>query len=763
MTTQNQLKGAAGVQISVNDLSPLPSASSTAYRIGLVGWSPKGPSNTPIKITNETDLYSYFGTPKGYKPYQVYMLHNAKILLSAGAEIVLVRTVAGIKIDDGIKITEITEKLNYGVYHLTTTAAINSTDASNSLQAISNNIATAISTKKNQQLKASADTDSPFTMYLKYPGFDGYYVSLQTFESAIVATDGPNGGTANTLNIAPGLSYYSANRAAFKSYVQSIGIYNEYYEVALGAESTPKFMKADAAGIYYLTGSTYSKSGSGTTYSLSSLNSVGSTAVYPLDTTNTSFSTLQTYLYPNDKTGTYSTTQTYAMYGDAYNSTNGKFYTAKETVDANGDPVYALKSAFDNISITGNDNFAPNPDLDAFLDVFAIVRVFSAKTDSTPLETLYLTTTEYVTDSGDQLEASSISSNVLTFKMNDSFGSVSVKDKGVDLTLLEGGSVLSFSRSSTALASAWGLFDDLTNVDVSLLVDGGSSIVGFGTDRENDGLESVDMNVVSAMLTTSTNRMDAPSIIDVPKRSSVNDLITLFKKYPSIGNESNGSTASYAVYWGNAQDGRQIINDTYNKKQIEVARSVFKAVTAFNVYSNSYPWQTQWGPNRGLITSPSVGTINPRTYPDEVGLLSTNRINPSRLTSTGEYFWDDYTLMAKSSVLQRWHAVCFLANLNKRYRVILEQYVAELNTPALRKAIWTVLNDDLNFIMNHAVPQGLYNYYVICDDTNNTDTVIDSGQLNVDIGLEIVRDTRVISLTTTLYRTGGIVSSGIKV
>jgi len=319
------------------------------------------------------------------------------------------------------------------------------------------------------------------------------------------------------------------------------------------------------------------------------------------------------------------------------------------------------------------------------------------------------------------------------------------------------------NRSSKALSDAWGMFGDTTNVEVSLLVDGGSSIANFGNDRENAGSEQVDMAVATALLNVSSSRMDAPCVIDLPKRSKVNDLVTYFKKYPSVGNEVDGSTASYATFWGNAQDGRQIINDVFNKKQIEAARSVFKAIVAYNVYTTSYPWQTQWGPNRGLITSPSLGTINPRTFPDEIGLLSQSRINPSKLTATGEYFWDDFTLMSKSSVLQRWHAVCFLANLNKRYRKMLEQYVAELNTSALRKTIWNMLNEDLNFIKNLADPAGLYDYYVICDETNNTPEVIDAGQLNVDIGLEIVRDTRVINLTTTLYRTGGIVESGIKV
>lgn len=757
---KNQLKGAAGVQINLVDKSGRPSTVATPYRIGLVGWTPKGPSNTPVVVTSENDLYSIFGTPKGYKPYEVYVLHNAKILLNAGAEVIIVRTVNGTLSDP----TE-TEILNFGVYHIPTSpavATVNQTDATGALKAISNNIDVAISSKKNQVLAASQDADSPFTMFLKYPGFTGYFVKIQTFESGILGATGvPDGDVAHTLNVAPGMSYYNSERAAFKSYVQGLGLYTEYYTADLPElKTTAKYLKADAAGTYYLQANgSYAEVVNGVTkYLLSNTASTGSVPVYPMDASDDVLVTTQTYLYD----GVYSASEVFAMYGDVYNSTTGLFYTAKDTKDANGVVTHAVNSDFASVTVDGNDNFVPNEGLNSFLDIFVIVRVYTSKTASSAIETLYATTTEYVTDSGDQLEISYVASSILSFRVNDLVnGSISVKNKGVAISELKGGNSLGFYRSSSALASAWGLYGDITNVEVSLLIDGGSSIVGFGNDRENDGTENADMNVVNAMLTVSSNRMDAPCVIDVPKRSNVNDLITLFKKYPSIGNEVDGSTASYASFWGNAQDGRQIINDTFNKKQIEAARSTFKGVVAFNVYKTSYPWQTQWGPNRGLITSPSLGTINPRTYPDEVGLLSTSRINPTRLNTNGEYFWDDYTLMAKSSVLQRWHAVCFLANLNKRYRRLLEQYVAELNTSALRKTIWNALNEDLNFIMNHADPQGLYNYYVICDETNNTPEVIDAGQLNVDIGLEIVRDTRVINLTTTLYRTGGIVESGI--
>lgn len=729
---KTNLKGAAGVQINIKDVSGRPNTKAAPYRIGLVGWTPKGPSNIPVVVTTESDLYSIFGTPKGFKPYEVYLLHNAKILLNAGAEVIIVRTVQAT--------TE--ETLNYGVYLAPvgssaeiTQDTVGTGDGITPV-AVSYNMDNVLLNKKNQKLIASEDPDSPFTMFLKYPGFNKFFTSIQTFE--------------------------------------------------VGELSTIVYLYEDVTGTFYkqADNTTYSTTVNGTTkYKIGTIASSGAFVTYSLDSTNTtSFSTIKTYVL----NGTYYTTGGFEAphslnadpSDDWYSSEVAAFksyvqglgvYTTPYVDEANkiyGDVFVAGEFYVANGVLAANLSglTEKNENLNLIVNQLVAIRVYESKTSQNPLETIFATVNEFVTDYGDQLEITSVASNLLNFKKSEEVIDISVINKSVVRTELTGGTSEAHpNRSSQALSSAWEMFGDTTNVEVSLLVDGGSSIAGFGTDRENDGTENADMAVVTAMLKVSSARMDAPCVLDLPKRSKVNDLVTYFKKYPSVGNEVDGSTASYATFWGNAQDGRQIINDTFNKKQIEAARSVFKAVVAYNVFNTSYPWQTQWGPNRGLITSPSVGTINPRTYPDEVGLLSQNRINPSRLTTTGEYFWDDYTLMAKSSVLQRWHAVCFLANLNKRYRKMLEQYVAELNTPALRKTIWNMLNDDLNYIMNHADPPGLYNYYVICDETNNTPEVIDAGQLNVDVGLEIVRDTRVINLTTTLYRTGGIVESGIKV
>ena len=666
-----RLNGAAGVELKLIDKSGRPNKAGNKYRIGLVGWTPKGPSNQVTLIQKLPELYSMFGTPTGWPVDAVFALHNAKILLDAGAEVQLVRAVEGV--------SSATEKLNYYAH---------GTSAVSGLDNTSNNLSASAS-EGRYKLKPVDDEASPFTAFLKYPGFDGYNMTVQSFYHSIAeeSSDGLE-NYAHTLNAVAGTDINN-KMVEYKSYVNGLGLYSEYYEVVDGS--------------------------------------------------------------------------TTLAYGDYFYPTTKKFYTL------NGVDITTLYGASPAGTINGP--------LNEFISKFFIFRVYASTTDVTPVETIYGTIGEYVSASGQQLEIDSIDSNLLIFKENSAYTGTSIFASTTALTPhpLAGGSILLFGSKKPSnvtavgttnrkcFADAWKLFKDVSLVDVSLLVDGGASISGFGTDKENAGQENVDMACVSEMLRVSSYRMDAPSIIDVPKRASVDALVKLCKQYPSNGDENGGSSAGYSTFWGNLQDGRQIINDTFNRKQIECARSVFKAVAAFSVYTNSYPWQTQWGPNRGAISTPSIASLNPRKYPDEVGTLSKAKINPSRISANGEFFWDDYTLMAKNSVLNRWHAVCFLANLNRRYRTLLEQYVAELNTPALRKTIFTALNDDLDFIMNHADPAGLYNYYVICDETNNTPEVIDANELNVDIGLEIARDTRVINLTTTLYRTGGIIESGIKI
>ena len=807
----SQLKGAAGVAIRTVDLSGLPATDNNAYKIGLVGWTPQGPTNKVTLVKDTSDLYSLFGYPTGYTANQVAVLHNAKMILDAGAQVQIVRAIDG-------SLAGLNEKFNYAafVYSAPTGSAPNIVSASTFDSTVSvGNKSNNISNLTQYTLSAYTSATSPFTAFLKYPGFSEYQISFQSFQTFGAQTEATAlGDQIHSLNLVAGDTYYSDSIGDFRNFVLGLGLYQDYQvvssPVALNTTGTgtARFNVtspvASATGAYYVvttttssptitgyavtpqkytvtdavwsSGTKYRKtttggvtvytpdagagtlqltitaSSSGTFYATTS---DGSAVGYTTAATayNLTIASNASGSYYADSSIVYSTTSPFSLtaYGDRY-YTDGKFYRYSGALVLSGAP-------------TVGTTIVENTKLNDFIKLFGIIRTYASSTASSPIETLYFTLNDYVTSYGQQLGIADVDSVILNFKKNSATTVTTWINSNIARTTLNGGSVLKFGTETTrnAFTTAWSLFQDIENVDVRSLVDGGSTIVNFANDPDNTDMETVDIATVTAMLTASSVRQDAPSVLDLPKTRVPSTLVKNFvRQYPAFGNEVDGSTAPYASYWGNAQDGRQLITDVFNQKQIEAARSVFKAIAMFNVANTSYPWQTSWGPNRGAIGAPSIASLNVRKYPDDVGLLSKNRINSSKLSANGEFFWDDYSLQSKSSVLQRWHAVVFLADLNRRYRTILEQFVAELNTPDLRRTIYGILNEDLNFIKNVAKPAGLYNYYVVCDESNNPPSVVDAEQLNVDIGLEIARDTRVILLTSTLYRTGGIVQMGIK-
>lgn len=808
----SQLKGAAGVAIRTVDLSGRPATDNNAYKVGLVGWTPQGPTNAVTLVKDLSDLYSLFGYPTGYTANQVAVLHHAKIMLDAGSQVQIVRAVDG-------SASGLNETFNYAafVYSAPTGSAPNFVSGSTFDSTVSvGNKSNNISNPTEFSLSAYTNATSPFTAFLKYPGFSGYQLSFQSFQTFGAQTDATAlGDQIHSLNLVSGDTYYTDSIGDFRNFVLGLGLYQDYQvtssPVALSTTGTgsARFNVTSpvksATGSYYVvttvtssptitgyavtpqkytvtdatwsSGTKYTKTttggvtvytpdaGAGTLQLTITASASGTFYATTTDGVAVGYTTAPTAYnltvtanvtgtYYADASIVYSTTSPFSVtaYGDRY-YTDGKFYRYSGALVVSGAPTVGA-------------TIVENTKLNDFIKLFGIIRTYASATASTPIETLYFTLNDYVTSYGQQLALEDQDSIILNFKKNTASTVTTWINSNIARTTLAGGTILKFGSETTrnAFTLGWKLFEDISNVDVRALVDGGSTIVNFANDPDNTDMETVDMATVTAMLTASSVRQDAPTILDLPKTRVASALVKKFvRQYPAFGNEVDGSTAPYATYWGNAQDGRQLINDIFNQKQIEAARSVFKAVAMFNVYNTSYPWQTSWGPNRGAIVAPSIASLNVRKYPDDVGLLSKNRINSSKLTANGEFLWEDYSLQSKSSILQRWHAVVFLADLNRRYRTILEQYVAELNTPDLRRTIYGILNEDLNFIKNVAKPAGLYNYYVICDDSNNPPSVVDADQLNVDIGLEITRDTRVILLTTTLYRTGGIVLSGIKV
>lgn len=686
----DQLKGAAGVEFITKNLSANSAVDDTTYKIGLVGWTPRGPSNQVVSVTNTNQLYSLFGTPtKQSKNNQ--LLYAAKLLIDTGAVVKIVRQVEGTDenldsvavVFNGADVSQYDTVLSGG-YTGGYSGQPSYTGLYTGYTAVSNKIEDVLDKKENIEILELNDVTSPFTLATKYPGFKGFSVTIQTYAFY---------GSTDESGILPGLvrpkntDTFTSNQIAedieFSSYARSEGIY---------------------------------------------------------DTTKDRYFPSESFTILDD-------------------------YDEEKTVTG------AFKRFDSDLSV-----WVVNEELTRWIHSFAIIRVFATANSTSPTQTIAFTRYNYVTVGGKQLRLDIVTKNnsIIVGKVNEDFtgswlghtpyvitrapanGSVVSRyvTKPVYLPLA-GGSIVS-DPIGFDYSLGWELFKDISSVNVNLLCSASTTVGDFGNRTEL--FETVKTSVISKMLEVCTIRKDCVAIFDLPKRRDITSLIELVEEgVPSIGLESGGSNASFESFWGGMFDGRQIMFDTFNKKDVEVAITAFVAQNYTNVYLNNFPWNIVAGTTRGTIGYPSNGTVYVRYYPDEIGELSRARINSSRMLD-GQVLWNEDSLQAKNDSLNKMHAASLLAYIYGKHRKELTPFIFELNTPELRKTITNLVEGNMEYIKNN---KGVYRYIVTCNDTNNTPEVIDNNQLIVDLAIEITKGVEVITFRNTVYRTNGMIEAGL--
>lgn len=693
MAITNQLKGAAGIEFVTNDLSTNSAVDDNSFKVGLVGWTPQGPSNKVVSITNTNQLYSIFGTPtKQSKNNQ--LLYAAKLLLDTGAVVKVVRQIEGaVENLDAVGVVfnsvnllpeEIVLSGGYsgGYSGLPTYSGVYS-----GYTAVSNPIDVVLDKQPNIDITELPDSNSPFTLASRYPGFKGFAVTIQTYSYFGV----PNGG-ADESYLVSGVRPANVDTLTSKQIEQDI----EFTSYVIGE------------GLY--------------------------------DTTKDRFFPSETYEILDD----YDTPVTVTGVFKRYNSE-----TSVWTVNAN---------------------------LTTFIHSFGIIRVYASTTSTTPVQVIPFTRYNYVTGGNRQLKLNEVTkSNTIVIGMiNEGFtspwigqvpyvitrapanGSVISRyvTSPVYLQLLGGTTVT--DTSTFDYAKGWSLFKDISAVNLNLLCAAGTTVGNFGNRYE--AFETINTSVIVSMLEVCTARKDCVAIFDLPKRQNISDLIELVEQYvPSIGQESGGSNATFESFWGGMFDGRQMMFDTFNKKDVEVAITAFVAQNYTNVYLKNFPWSIVAGTTRGSIAYPSNSTKYPRSYPEEVGALSSARINSCRMFD-GQILWSEATLQAKNTALNRMHVASLLAYIYGKHRKQLTPFIFELNTPELRKTVTNLVESNMDYIKSN---KGVYEYVVICNDTNNTPETIDNNQLIVDLAIEPAKGVEVITFRSTIYRTNGIIEAGL--
>jgi phage tail sheath protein FI len=182
----------------------------------------------------------------------------------------------------------------------------------------------------------------------------------------------------------------------------------------------------------------------------------------------------------------------------------------------------------------------------------------------------------------------------------------------------------------------------------------------------------------------------------------------------------------------------------------------------------SFQWFAPAGSRRGLLDNvSSIGYINKSTsefVTDNVreslrDTLYSNRVNPlTFFQGQGLMNYGNKTRAVTTSALDRINVARLVAYLRKQLQSIALGFVFEPNDKITRDEIKQQVESTLNDLV---AKRGIYDYLVVCDETNNTTTRIDANQLYIDVAIEPVKAAEFIFIPIRLKNTGEIASGNI--
>jgi hypothetical protein len=203
---------------------------------------------------------------------------------------------------------------------------------------------------------------------------------------------------------------------------------------------------------------------------------------------------------------------------------------------------------------------------------------------------------------------------------------------------------------------------------------------------------------------------------------------------------------SYACVYGTCVN----VTDIFSDKRVWIPFSGYAAAIMGNTDANYQPWYAPAGFTRGIIAGVNdIGLYPKQKQRDQLYKIS---INPVAFFPTdGFVVYGQKTLAKRPTTFDRINVRRLFINLETLVRNTVKFFVFEPNTLFTRTQVINTLSP---FFENAKNTQGLYDYLIICDEKNNTPTVIDNNELVVDIYLKPTRTSEFILVNFYATRTG---------
>lgn len=273
-------------------------------------------------------------------------------------------------------------------------------------------------------------------------------------------------------------------------------------------------------------------------------------------------------------------------------------------------------------------------------------------------------------------------------------------------------------------SNGWGLYSNVDSVNVNILMSGGWNATS--TQLVMDGIAA--------------GRQDAVAILNVPTASQ--DGVSGELTYRNSTLNLNSSYS--AIYTPDLY-----IYDQYTNQNIYVppdgyVGSIF-ALTEFLKEA----WYAPAGLNRGLVRVLQLRQNYSQGYRDQLYAAQVNTFR--NFPGLGIALWGQKTLKSIDSALSRVNVRRLLIVVEKSVAKAMYSLAFELNNIFTRAQASAMVD---GFMRQIKAKNGVYDYRIVCDTTNNPPEIIDANQMNIDIYLQPQKAAEFIQLQAVITRTG---------
>jgi phage tail sheath protein FI len=180
----------------------------------------------------------------------------------------------------------------------------------------------------------------------------------------------------------------------------------------------------------------------------------------------------------------------------------------------------------------------------------------------------------------------------------------------------------------------------------------------------------------------------------------------------------------------------------------------------------SYPWFAPAGTRRGGITNATaVGYVDGEGEFKTVALnegqrdtMASIKTNPiTFLSGSGLVAYGQYTRARNASALDRINVARLIVYLRRQLNQLAKPYLFEPNDKLTRDEIKNACE---SLMLELVGQRALYDFLVVCDESNNTPARIDRNELHVDIAIEPVKAVEFIYIPLRIKNTGEIAALG---